>query len=252
MSERQPEYPPEYDDCDEREIAEGIPSKNLVPGDQCPGCRHPLEFEKGHQGEYDDPGQDPLLYCTECGCESYSIDWDSWKQEKGIFWRLTDEQRKQIDALEHKIDECYPKPTKDDAPTWKEMFEHTPEEDFEFKQEEAGDWTPWRDDDPVGWTQTSYLYNIGRTNGKRWIEFMSVDRDGNWETDCRIEDDEDGDPPQDAEKYLVMMHPHHHLRAVAEYYVYVAETGDDCLDDYYYPKKMNPEKAIESLRKFIR
>jgi|TARA_R100000049_G_C1933544_1_gene77385 hypothetical protein len=221
-------------------------------GDPCPDCKHPLEFVTGHDASYDDPGQDPCLFCTECGCESHDIDWDAWDNERGIFWRLTDEQRKQLDALELKIDEQYPQPTKDDAVTWDELFEHAPAGDFKWDAEEAGDWTPWEDDPPTGWTQTAYVHNMGRKNGKRWIECRSVDRDGNWDFDWGLEDNDNGTPPNDAAEYLVLMHCHHQLRAVAKYYVYVARTGDDCLDDYYYPKNLNPKEAVKSLENFLK
>ena len=187
--ERQPEYPPEYDACDEHDI----------------------------------------------DCE----------------WRLTAEQRKQLDSLEFKIDERYPQPTEDDAIEWEALFEYAPTGDFKWNAEEAGDWTPWEDDPPTGWTQTAYTHSMGRKDGKRWVECRSVDRDGNWDFEWELEDNGDGTPPDDAAEYLSFMHCHHHLRAVANYYAYVARTGDDCLGDYYYPKNLNPEEAIKSLGNFL-
>ena len=134
---------------------------------------------------------------------------------------------------------------------WDEVFGRAPEGEFEWKQDEGGDWTPEQGSET--WAQTCDLFDMGRDkDGKRWLERHEGDCGGNWEMSWRLEDDEDGKGPDDAWQYLLDLHCHHHLRAVSEYYVYVTETGDDCLDDYYHPKALNPQVVLDSLERYLR
>ena len=223
-----------------------------VPGDACPQCKKAdLTYEPGSHATCDDPGDEPILYCEECDYDA-EIAWDAWNNEKGIFWRLTDVQRERLRGLEAKIDEVFPQPTEKDAVKWDDVFKSAPEGEFKYEDSEAGDWTPWCDDKPVYWTHSADAYNMGREKGKRCLERVTVDRDGNWDVSWRLEDDEDGKGPDDAWQYLIDMDCRHHLRAVSKYYVYVAETGDDCLDDYYHPKALNPQVAIDSLERYLK
>ena len=225
----------------------------LIPNDRCPNCDNAhLTYEAGSHATYDDPGDEPMLHCEECDYEA-EIAWDAWNHEKQVFWRLNDAQKKRLDALEKRIDEVYPQPTKEDACSWEDTFKYMPEGQFKYDDSEAGDWTPWCDDKPVSWTQSADAYDIGRDkDGKRWLERRTVDRDGNWDFVWRLEDNDDGTEPKDAWEYLLDMHCHHHLRAVSKYYVYIAETGDDCLDYYYYPKNLTPEQALDSLERYLK
>ena len=225
--------------------------KAYVPGDACPDCKKAkLTYEPGSHATCDDPGDEPMLYCEECDYDA-EIAWDAWNHEKGIFWKLTDVQRERLRVLESKIDEVYPQPTEKDAVKWDDVFGSAPEGEFEWKQDEGGDWTPEQGSET--WTQTCDLFDMGRDkDGKRWLERHEGDCGGNWDVSWRLEDDEDGKGPDDAWQYLLDLHCHHHLRAVSEYYVYVTETGDDCLDDYYHPKALNPQVVLDSLERYLR
>jgi len=194
-----------------------------------------------------------MLFCEECGHDP-EIDWGAWNHEKGIFWKLTDEQRKRLRVLEAKIDEVYPQPDgnwlPEDAVKWDEVFADAPAGEFEWTQDEGGDWTPVRGSET--WYNVCDLFNMGRDkDGKRWLERHEGDCDGNWNVSWRLEDNDDGSPPADAWQYLLYMHCHHHLRAVSKYYVYVAETGDDCLGVYYHPKALTPQDAVDALERYL-
>jgi hypothetical protein len=71
------------------------------------------------------------------------------------------------------------------------MLEYVPEEEDFTWNGEAGDWTPYYCDDCDTWHKTASYENIGRTNGKLWIECMSVDECGDHEIDTRWEEGED-------------------------------------------------------------
>ena len=220
-----------------------------IPNDPCPNCNKAhLTYEAGTPATYYDEGAEPILYCEECDYEA-EIEWDAWNVEKQVFWRLTDAQKERLNALEKRIEEVYPQPTKENACSWKDVFKHAPEGTFKWEAEEAGDWTPSFDE---SWTDLGWL-RMGRDqNGKCWLERRVVDRDGNWDLVWRLEDNEDGSAPKDAREYLLDMHCHHHLRAVSKYYVYIARTGDDCLNDSYsHGTKLTPKCALDSLERYL-
>lgn len=219
-----------------------------IPNDLCPNCNKArLTYEAGTPATYDDEGDEPMLYCEECDYDA-EIAWDAWDAEKQVFWRLTDAQKARLKALEKRIDEVYPQPTKEYAPSWEDVFKYAPEGTFKWETEAAGDWTPSFDE---SWTEYADGYDIGRDqNGKRWIERYVVDRDGNWDTIWRLEENEDGTPPDDSWQYLLDMHCNHHLRSVSKYFVHVALTGDDCLNDFHLSG--NPEQALDALERYLK
>ena len=113
-----------------------------IPNDPCPNCNKAhLTYEAGTPATYYDEGAEPILYCEECDYEA-EIEWDAWNVEKQVFWRLTDAQKERLNALEKRIEEVYPQPTKENACSWKDVFKHAPEGTFKWEAEEAGDWTP--------------------------------------------------------------------------------------------------------------
>jgi len=90
-----------------------------------------------------------------------------------------------LDKLLDRYDFRYPLVTLD------EFFDHAPEGDFSWKQDEAGDWVASQDEDAKGgWTQYAYAIDMGRTDGFRWVKAKSCDVDGNWDTDLYWSEEE--------------------------------------------------------------
>jgi len=81
-------------------------------------------------------------------------------------------------------------------PTEKMFFAdlNIPEGDFEWVGEEAGDayvYCCGERDCPVQWHTIAYATNIGRREGKLYIEEMEVDCDGNWDHHASWEEGDD-------------------------------------------------------------
>jgi hypothetical protein len=107
-------------------------------------------------------------------------------------YKITQEQEKILDELEQRVSSIEIKNT---PISLGDMFNHAPEGDFEWKQEEAGDWHVYHcgeKDCPVGWHTIAYATDMGRKDGKCWVELRSVDSDGNWDFDTGY-DEREGD-----------------------------------------------------------
>jgi hypothetical protein len=118
------------------------------------------------------------------------------------------------------------------ACTWADLFKDTPEGDFTWDQDEAGDWIPWQDG---GWTQSAYGMNLSRKGNKETVEFTSVDTDGNWDTGgCYVKTK--GKALSTAEREciefeLARQHCYYNLLQIYRYNLYVVETGEDPLEN---------------------
>ena len=136
------------------------------------------------------------------------------------------------------------------------LFEHAPEGDFSWEPDEAGDWHAYccgDKDCPVQWHQEGYILNIRRKGGKRSIELLSGDADGNWDCVDGWSDGEEnpwlfGELANQANDYF---------KGWAEYNLHVFHGGKDVLSNAPFDcgKGTNPEdwlKAAEDNVKYLK
>jgi hypothetical protein len=120
--------------------------------------------------------------------------------------------------------------------TWEELFEHSPEGKFKWDASEAGDWVYY--DDSGEWYKKAHSLNMGRdADGVEWVEFMAVDADCNWDSNCRIERKQ-GEPlsERDLDEFQFWNAMHHCYYSILHGYLYsihVVRTGEDPLDDTF-------------------
>jgi hypothetical protein len=129
------------------------------------------------------------------------------------------------------------------ATSWSDLFSHTPTGDFDWSQEEAGDWIPSQDEET--WTQNAYAINLSRKDKVEVVEFTSVDCDGNWDCDSRIErrqkerlSKQDRD---ELEHETAYQHCYYSMLKQQLYNISVAETGEDPLENTI--GKQNPREV---------
>ena len=108
--------------------------------------------------------------------------------------------------------------------SWASFFQDAPEGDFSWEQDEAGDWVLSEDEDR--WRKDAYAINISRKNGVEEIKFITVDEDGNWDTEGAYEAEDE---------YFLRETVYHHclygLLKNSLYSIYVAQTGEDPLEN---------------------
>jgi len=115
------------------------------------------------------------------------------------------------------------------ACSWEALFVDTPEGDFDWTSDEAGDWVFSEDEDyEGGWRKDAYCANLKRVGGVETVEFTTVDCDGNWDVISEF-GKEDADSEELAWQ-LATMSCHYQLLRNALYSLYVVETGEDPLD----------------------
>jgi len=115
------------------------------------------------------------------------------------------------------------------ACSWEALFRDTPEGNFDWTHDEAGDWVFSEDEDyEGGWRKDAYCVNLKRTGGAETVEFTSVDSDGNWDLLAEFSN-EDADSEELAFE-LAVMSCHYQLLRNALYSLYVVETGEDPLE----------------------
>lgn len=52
-------------------------TKKYIPGDSCPECKKPMEFDPGEPMDFEHPGSASVVYCADCLVE-YLIDYGRW------------------------------------------------------------------------------------------------------------------------------------------------------------------------------
>jgi hypothetical protein len=120
--------------------------------------------------------------------------------------------------------------------SWKELFEHAPKGEFDWTQEEAGDWIPSDGEGDGNWEKYAYATNLARrADGTEVVEFTSVDSDGNWDTSALIERKPKSRLKEYEQSELAFeqatTHCYYNLLKQALYSIYVARTGEDPLED---------------------
>ena len=114
------------------------------------------------------------------------------------------------------------------------FFENTPEGDFSWERNEAGGWEPCYDSDSQTWQKFSYVINVGRKNGFRWIEALSCDSDGNRDIHFRYdEEEEDCKFELYHDDFSYFLETGTYFLAWAEYWLYCATEGTDQLGECF-------------------
>lgn len=146
--------------------------------------------------------------------------------------------REQLESVPHKKPEDYP--------TIESFFTGVPTGDFEYKNEEAGDWYPWYCDDCHTWHKNAYGTDMGRRDDKLWVEVNSCDSDGDWSLDTAWEE---GDNQDQWVEVMEVLDLDRYFRQWCEYFLDCAETGKEPLDDFIgvSPRQFT-RKCIESAR----
>jgi hypothetical protein len=150
--------------------------------------------------------------------------------------------------------------------TWEGLFKHSPQGEFKWDASEAGDWVYYEDDGE--WYKRADSLNIGRTSdGTEWVEFASVDSDGNWDLDCRVSSKQ-GEPlsEHDLDEFQfwgAVTHPYYSLLHGYLYAIHVVRTGEDPLDDaflgndpvevnlHYLQRQDGPMDLVESVKRTL-
>jgi hypothetical protein len=115
------------------------------------------------------------------------------------------------------------------ACSWEALFKGTPDGDFAWEGEEAGDWVCTEDEDyGEGWCKHAFAMTVKRKDGAESVEFSMVDCDGNWDFIAGF-GREDADSEGLAFE-LATQSCHYQLLQNALYSLYVVETGEDPLD----------------------
>ena len=114
---------------------------------------------------------------------------------------------------------------------WSAIEQHAPEGDFNWDQDEAGDWDVWlcgERDCPRQWHMVAYAQAVGRENGKRYVRIEQADEDGNWEGFLEY-DEREGDGPDEWEEMgrFLANYLDEHFIDWAWYWLDAADTGRD-------------------------
>jgi hypothetical protein len=141
--------------------------------------------------------------------------------------KITDKQYEKIHRLYTRLwkIEAMKKPTSLD-----DVLSNIPDGDFEWDDNEAGDWHVWNcgeRDCPIQWHKISYALDIARRDGKLTIERHSCDEDGNWDLDCAWEEGEDWEEMG----YALASESYNYFKGWAEYWLECAQTGKDPLEE---------------------
>ncbi len=114
------------------------------------------------------------------------------------------------------------------------LFEFAPEGDFEWDAPEAGDWQVYKCHDKdcqEPWHRIAYALILKRVKGRRRVEYVACDEDGNWDL---IESWEDGWGEYGPNATSLLRHLATEFDDFfvgwARYYLEVFETGNDVLN----------------------
>jgi len=164
--------------------------------------------------------------CEECGWEQEATPED---EERRIEWNKN---------LQPVVDACWDAirnhKSEPNTTTVADHFEYAPEGDFKWDAEEAGDWNVYccgEKDCPVQWHRIAYACNMGRENGKRWIEIREVDSDGDRDFSASWDEREEGcDTPECWDEVMDYPNSDEHFLGWARYWLDAAETHKDPCD----------------------
>ena len=198
------------------------PFETLLPKrpeiDNCPDCNTSLSFEFGTPSDYDNPAIDDVWYCENCGYLSDEI-------PNYQVYPIINEKTKELDSFLHSFT------LEPEEYTIDGIFEHLPDEDFQFGGEEAGVWHVYSCDDEEctsQWHYIGYIETFGRRDGKRFIEIQYGDPDGDWQPDLYWEDGMDD--KEILSWYGTIMD--RYFLDWAKYFLYCAKHGVDPLNQF--------------------
>tara|TARA_R110002074_G_scaffold119633_5_gene252909 strand:- start:59 stop:742 length:684 start_codon:yes stop_codon:yes gene_type:complete len=218
----------------------------ITPHDKCPECKSDLQKDPGepyHSGSYGEPpdeGYPPTMVCHECGWEAdpEEVDWNP--KPTNAQQAMIDRIRKQLLETESKVF------TNRVSPTFDQLFEGTPEGDFDWVGEHDESVKGSCDDSDCesDWHQYSQAINMGRKDGQTWYDV--VDEDGQslagW-------DEREGDQVCQSMLDDLWFHGqgriHDFFAGNIRYSLYVAETGSDPLGEWF-KGVPSPDAAIKS------
>ena len=126
-----------------------------------------------------------------------------------------------------------------------------PDGDFDWSPSEAGDWHVYccgEKDCDQQWHKEAYLLSAKRVGGILTLEEVSVDEDGNWDTDCYWTDDpaEDLEPFENSEVAMAEARClFEYFHGWAEYWIDAASSmSDPCDETHTGPHGMTPESWV--------
>lgn len=139
-----------------------------------------------------------------------------------------------------------------------DMFDFHDGKDFTYDEAEAGDWNAYRCGSKGcerGWHKIAYAMNMGREDGKRWVEVLDCDEDGNWDFNTGYDEREGDEPGGDAHRE-VSRHINHsmdeHFIGWVRYHLDCFSTGEDPLDEFFsdseYPAIRHLNAAMDNLK----
>jgi len=228
---------------------EYCPGEKFDDGDPCPteGCKGTLELDPGTMATYDDPGEGPTLYCPECGedIDYDDTDWDSIAESANRFGaRPTPEQAEEIMRLRSQINDATIDARGRMVPmTVEEFFSCLPDDgsdlEWEVGPEDVGNvYRCGERDCPVGVHVSFQAMTIGRKDGKRWVEILIGDTDGDFQPEDCYYDEREGMTPEDwdlgtdGQERMI-----EHFEGWARYALDCAESGEDPLYTIFRPIK---------------
>lgn len=184
------------------------------------------------------------FYCDDCRYE--------WTQDVNKP-AITPEQKNTINAIENELQELERTRKRNTGLTIDEFFENCPDGDFKYESDEAGDWHVYccgEKDCEQQWHLVAYAENIGRENGKRYVELMTVDSDGDWDYTSGY-DERENDKETDWYFFAkeIANQTDEFFQGWAEYWLDSAITGKDPCNQILGPIKENwTEFCIEAAR----
>jgi len=192
---------------------------------KCPACGETAEWHSDMTTGDDEFKPEPDLgwHCENCAWEQECTDDDVQRQAK-----FDKNLQPRIDACWEKIHAHVSEPF---TMTPDEFFKdlNMPEGDFEWADAEAGDTNVYccgEKDCEQQWHTVAYSQEIGRRDGKLYIENHSCDQDGNWDVDGGWEEGESVESFQDE----CNPRTDDHFRGWAQYWLDAIETRKDPCD----------------------
>jgi len=156
------------------------------------------------------------------------------------------------DAARSKAYDSY-KPQQKPKGCIEDYFDTAPEGDFKWDTD-GGDWHVWNcegKDCETQWHKACYALNIGRRNGKRYLEYVECDTDGNWYNQGYWED---GYGKEELNELLCELEgeSRHYFAGWTRYYVDCFYTGKDVLNEGMKPHTREQWlEAAEDMAKYL-
>lgn len=200
---------------------------------RCPDCKELagwVEDIEQPSGWNDLCGPEPVFLgwqCEECG-------WEDEAEEDELLntYSPEPEQLKKSGAMLARIFTAAHVKTYE-TPNLEDIFEYAPEGDFKWDGEPSEDWSVYscgEKDCPVGWHLTSDWMDMGRENGKRYIEIGTTDSDGDSDPSGRWEDGDDWEASDVS--WDLARGSDSYFKGWAEYWLSAAIYGNDPVNNY--------------------